>query len=152
MGNLNAVARQRAVMTTIADLIVAAAVGKGLRVAVGCVDPDKMTFADHLTRALHARGRPCRCLSPSQRPSEANLRQTVALITSGGPDPDENELCRIDIHLSMYQPVVAAPGLAPARSAGDDGDADIVVDYADPRGPAIRHIGSILSPPVADKR
>jgi hypothetical protein len=140
MGNLNAVARQRAVMTTIADLIVAAAVGKGLRVAVGCSDPDKMTFADHLTRALHARGRPCRCLSPNQRSADAGQRSNVALITSGGPDPDENELCRIDIQLAMYA----------ARPVTDDRDADIVVDYADPRGPAIRHIGTTLSSLRAD--
>src|SRR5215216_1792366 len=118
MGNLNAVARQRAVMTTIADLIVAAAVGKGLRVAVGCSDPDKMAFADHLTRALHARGRPCRCLAPSQRAADAGPRTNVALITSGGPDPDENDLCRVDIHLDTFA----------VRAVTDGRDADIVVD------------------------
>jgi hypothetical protein len=54
MDTLATTARQRAVMATIADLIVAAAAGKRLRVAVGCTHPDETAFVEHLTRAPYA--------------------------------------------------------------------------------------------------
>jgi hypothetical protein len=145
MENLCSVARQRAVMTKVADLIVAAARGRGLRVAVGCADPNKMAFADHLTRALYARGRPCRCLPSSRtQPAGTAVLPTTALITSDGPD--DSDLCRIDIHLSITA-AEQQPAAAPAP-AGDHRRPDIVVDVADPDGPAIRHIGATLSPPI----
>ncbi len=156
--NLAGIARERTVMTTIADVIVAAAAGKNLRVAVGCTHPDEITFADQLTRALHARGRPCRCLPPRPGPAVAACSAgpsrvsgpIVAVITSGTADLDETDLCRIDIRLD----IPAAPDL-PAddqpdvrgRRLADDHQPDIVVDYRDADGPVIRHIAPALTPP-----
>src|SRR5436190_22584272 len=102
MDTLAAVARRRAVMTTIADLIVAAAAGRTLRVAVGCTHPDITGFVDQLTQALHARGRPCRCQPSSpeavRRDGSAPAGSpTVAVITSGLPGADDTDLCRINI-------------------------------------------------------
>jgi hypothetical protein len=169
MENLAAIARERAVMTTIADVIVAAAAGKSLRVAVGCADSDESAFADHLTRALHARGRPCRCLSPRPSPAAAagstpvhrpGSGPTITVITSGAPGPDETELCRIDIQLHTPTPAVESespsgrpePDAYAGRSAGDDHEPDIVVDYHESVGPAIRHIVPTLSPPLLDQQ
>ena len=131
MSGLGPVSRRRAVLATIADVIVAVAAGKGLRVAIACADPDTLAFADQLTRALHARGRPCRYLSPKPQSGVAPVA-LVALISSGGSDPDETELCRVDIRLTRQA------GPVPADPTG--GDVDILIDYADPAGPAIRHI------------
>jgi hypothetical protein len=160
MDSLLTVARRRAVMTTIADVIVAAAAGKSLRVAVGGPHPDETTFADHLTRALHARGRPCHCLPPKPRPATAGGRTPhsqatspiVAVITSAAPSPDETDLCRIDIRLDTpAQPTGSdAPTHVQPDGHGpcpvDDHPPDIVVDYHDPAGPVIRHIVSALTP------
>lgn len=55
MADLSKLARERATLAAVADAIVAAAVGKGLHVAVACPD-SQVAFAGHLTRALHARG------------------------------------------------------------------------------------------------
>jgi hypothetical protein len=144
MDSLPTVARQRAVMTTIADVIVAAAAGKSLRVAVAGTHPDEITFADQLTGALHARGRPCRCLPPKLGPA----------ITSGAPGPGETDLCRVDIRLDIPAPPTGSnvpthaqpEGHGPC-DVGDDNQPDIVVDYRDPAGPVIRHIVPTLTPP-----
>src|SRR5437016_3044807 len=142
--SLAAIARQRSVMATIADAIMAAAVGKSLRVAVGWSTPDETAFAGQLTRALLARGLPCRCL-----PAQANATcladppgntPMVAVITSGAAGLDESDLCRIDIHLhTPVRPAAAdlsAPGGEPdrpSRYTADHGHwPDIVVDYLDP--------------------
>jgi hypothetical protein len=162
MDSLPTVARQRAVMTTLADVIVAAAAGKSLRVAVAGTHPDEITFADQLTGALHARGRPCRCLPPKPGPATADDRpphnQTsspnVAVITSGAPGPDETDLCRVDIRLDIPAPPTGSnvpthaqpEGHGPC-DVGDDNQPDIVVDYRDPAGPVIRHIVPTLTPP-----
>ena len=161
MDTLAAIARQRAVMTTIADMIVAVAVDKSLRVAVGSAHPDEIGFADHLTQALHARGRPCRCLR-AKSSTKADLSTlvksrvgspTVAVITSGSPGVDEADLCRIDIELHTPIPVAAAVDSAhrqpdehiPCALGADE--ADIVVDYLDPDGPTIRHVRPTLTLP-----
>src|SRR5437016_14488145 len=113
MESLATIARRRTVMTTIADLIVAAAAGKTLRVAVGCTHPDDIGFADLLTQALHARGRPCRCLPSSIQAvrcdgSTPAGSPTVTVITSGSPGGDDTDLCRIDIEVHLSIPVSAA--------------------------------------------
>lgn len=51
MDSLVDAARHRAVLTTVADVIVAAATDKSLRVAVGGTHPNEVIFADYLTRA-----------------------------------------------------------------------------------------------------
>jgi hypothetical protein len=61
-GSLVGAGRQRAVLTTVADVIVAAAAGRDIRVAVGYTRPAQAGLVDLLVRALHARGRPCRCV------------------------------------------------------------------------------------------
>jgi hypothetical protein len=129
--SLAAIARQRSVLATIADAITAAAVGKSLRVAVGWSDPDEGAFADQLTRALLARGLPCRT---------AMVTGMVAVITSGAAGRDETDLCRVDIRLHT-----------PSRPTADhSGGPDIVVDYLDPDGPIIRHIVPTLVVPTLD--
>ena len=148
-------ARRRAVMTKVADLVVAAAAGKTLRVAVECAHPDETGFADQLTQALHARGRPCRCLPPNpdlapaygSTPDDA---PTVTVITGGPPaGADDTDLCRIDIEL--YTPAPAEPAHPRTdereRSLPGQHAPDIVIDLLSPDGPTIRHIQPTLTPP-----
>ena len=161
MDTLATTARQRAVIATIADLIVAAAAGRTLRLAVGCTRPDESAFVEHLTGALHARGRPCHRLAPKPGPittdgytpahSQADT-PTVAVITSGTPGPDENDLCRITIELHTPTQVTKSVAAAHREPDGQDLSAvgghepDIIVDYVDPGGPTLRHIGPALTP------
>jgi hypothetical protein len=138
---LQAVARERAVMSTVADVIVAAANGKGLRVAVGCAEPGETVFADQLTRALVARGRACRCVSANRLPGAepalfaGTADRTVAVITSGAAGSGDTDLCRIDIQVNTG-------GSEPAADA--DGEPDIVIDYRHPDGPMIRYIRAVI--------
>lgn len=144
---LEAVARERAVMSTVADAIVAAATGKGLRVAVGCADPAETVFADQLTRALVARGRACRCVSAKRPPttdhtmstdhtvSTDQAGRTVAVITSGLAESGDTDLCRIDIEVNID----------PSDAVAEDGyQPDIVVDYRHPDGPMIRYVRAVI--------
>lgn len=157
MDTLAAIARQRAVMDTVADLIVVAAAGKTLRVAIGCTHPDEAAFADQLTRALHARGRPSHCLAPKAKPLTSDGcmpagSPTVAVITGRAPASDENDLCRINIQLHTYTEVTASVAAANRELDGQDRcnldgqEPDIIVDYLDPGGAAIHHIGPALTP------
>jgi hypothetical protein len=143
-GGLKAVARERAVMSTVADVIVAAATGRGLRVAVGCAGPDETVFADQLTQALVARGRACRCVS-AKRPvgtehtaSTTPVGPTVAVITSGVTGSGDTNLCRIDIQVNTR-------ASDPASKVGCQ--PDIVIDYRHPDGPTIRYIMPALPVP-----
>lgn len=161
MDTLATVARQRRVMATIADLIVTAATGKALRVAVGWSRPEETPFVDQLTRALHARGRRCHYRAPEPHcattdgPTPAHAQAggpMVAVITSGGPGADENELCRINIQLETPAHVSASaaaaqrePDTRDPRSVGGH-QPDIIVDYGNPGGPAVRHIVPALTP------
>lgn len=153
-------ARQRAVLATIADLIVAAAVGQTLRVAVGCARPDETDFADQLTEALHARGRPGHCLTAKSRPvTNAGYTPargdadgpTVAVITSRTPDADETDVCRINIQLCAPNRDIPPPASAYRGADGQHRgsvvgeEPDIIVDYLDPGGAAIRHLGPALA-------
>jgi hypothetical protein len=158
MDTLATIARQRALIATIADAIMTAAAGKSLRVAVGWSGTEETVFADQLTRALLARGLPCRCVQSRSNPTEPGGITAVppggcpmvAVITSGVTDGDEGETCRIDIRLdaptrparSGSFPPGPGPG-GPDLGAVDDHRPDIVVDYVDPDGPTIRHL---LSP------
>lgn len=157
MDPITATAGHRAVMATIADLIVAAATGRTLRVAVGCTRPDETTFAHQLTEALHARGRPGHCLTAKPKPITTGPSASahrdgdgdgpmIAVITSGALDADETDVCRVNIQLSTPKRF-APPAASPARGA--DGrhrdraggqEPDIIIDYLDPGGPAIRHL------------
>jgi hypothetical protein len=158
MDTLARIARRRAVMTTVADLIVAAAAGKTLRVAVGCTHPDETGFADKLTQALHARGRPCRCLPCNPGPvaddgSTPAGRPTMAVITSGSPAADDTDLCRIDIEVHTPVPVSDPPDSAQPKADGQSRSTrarhapDIVIDDLSPDGPTIRHIQPSLTSP-----
>jgi hypothetical protein len=148
-GGLKAVARERAVMSTVADVIVAAATGRGLRVAVGCAGPDETVFADQLTRALVARGRACRCVA-AKRPvgtdhmaSTTPVGRAVAVITSAAAGSGDADLCRIDIQVNTR-------ASDPASEAGCR--PDIVIDYRHPDGPTIRYIMPALPVPPAGHR
>ncbi|MGC5020685.1 hypothetical protein [Micromonospora sp. DT47] len=158
---LSAISRERVVLATVADVIVAAAVGKGLRVAVACPD-SHLTVVGHLARALHARGRACRCLVPTPTlPSVARLPLadpeasdlTVTVITGETRAPSNDESCRITIHVTTHAPTAPTTG-ALHQQASDgrpdiDPHPDIVLDYHDQSGPTIRHIVAQLSPPPA---
>jgi hypothetical protein len=144
-------ARERVVMTTIADRIVAVAAGRNLRVVIGAAHPDESGFADHLTRALHARGRPCLCVGSSPDPAAADGRPapgrltvpTVAVITSMTGGSDQRPPYQVHIRLDH------ATERAESSGAAMDGDTagnqpggaqpDIIVDTG-PAGPAIRRI------------
>jgi hypothetical protein len=156
-----AVARERVVVGTIADLIVAAAAGRTLRVGVAWTQPAQGAFVELLNRALHDRGRACRSLAPKNHPvaGDASGRAhsaaggpAVAVITSGITDPDDKELCRIDVELHSL--VQSAAPVAPACQGHDrqgtcsagDRQPDVIVDYLDPAGPTIRHIRLGLTP------
>jgi hypothetical protein len=161
MDTLAKVTRQRRVMASLADLIVTAAAGKALRVAVAWTQPDETPFVDHLARALHARGRSCHYVGPRPDPVTTGGPAPaqgqaggpmVAVITSGGPGAHENELCRIDIQLTRPTHVSASP--AAAQRETDTRDAptmggkqpDIIVDFWDPEGPTLRHVVPALLP------
>jgi hypothetical protein len=122
-------ARQQTVMATVADSIVAAATGKTLRVAVGYTHPDGTAFADHLTRALHARGRSCHCRPAKPKSTMAAGCMpahnqaggvTVAVITSGACGPDETDVCRINLQLHTPAGVVASIASAQREPDGRD--------------------------------
>jgi hypothetical protein len=76
----------------------------------------------------------------------------VAVITSGGPAADENELCRINIQLETLTQVSAPVAASqrepdardPRRVVGHQ--VDIIVDYCNPGGPTLRHIVPALMP------
>lgn len=160
MLELSAIARERVVLATVADVIAAAAVGKGLRVAVACPD-SQVTVIGYLARALHARGRACRCLVSRPVPASAGRLPsvdleasdlTVMVITDGTCAPND-EVCRVNIRVTTDAPTTAATR-TPHRRASDlhpdaDPHPDIVLDYHDPSGPTIRHIAPQLSPPLA---
>lgn len=160
MQTITTTARQRAVTATIADLIVATAAGRTLRVAVGCTRPDETAFADQLTQALHARGRPGHCLMAKSQPVIADgyprahsdaEGPIVAVIASGTPGPEETDLCRINIQLYTPNPVTPPAGCTDRGAGGQrrgsvgGQEADIIIDYLDPSGPAIRHLGPALA-------
>jgi hypothetical protein len=162
--SLTAVTRHRTVVATIADAIVAAAVGRSLRVVVGWSDPGETAFADRLTRALVARGLACQCLLSSSRFDGADSRtagplgnSSMAVISSGAAGLDESDLCRVDIQLSTRSVGHGSPALGQephrqARYAVEGGRRpDIIVNYLDPDGPAIRHIVPILKPAVSTR-
>ena len=156
--SLTAVARQRTVLATIADAIVAAATGKQLHVVVGCTGPDETGFADHLARALHARGRLCQCVplrpgpdSPA-RPNGHRDARLATVIVGGSPDPSGSTPCRVGIRLEtaatagpgdLRRPTDFATGDPSAENVHEH--ADIVVDYHDPDGPVIRNIQPTLA-------
>lgn len=150
MLDLSSVARERSVLTTVADAIVAAAAGRGLRVAVACPD-SQLALVDHLAQALHARGRACRSLVSTPDPSRAvrmrsdgdDSDSTVVLVSSDASGPTD-DVQRVTIRVT---------GDA-ARAGGDDGGSqrageppDIHLDCRDRHGPTIRHIAPFLSTP-----
>jgi hypothetical protein len=156
MNDLARMARHRAVMTTIADVIVAAAVGRSLRVAVGSTHPDELVFADHLTQALIARGRPCRCLpAPTPALAAGSGRHrlpdgpNIAVLLGGATSRAESAPCRVDIRLRSSVPVAPVSASPHLPTAGEGHSPDIVVDYLNPDGPTIRYMADRLT---ADRR
>ncbi|WP_157746539.1 hypothetical protein [Micromonospora inositola] len=153
--DLTATARERAMLATVADAIIAVAAGKGLCVAVACPD-SQVAFVGHLTRALHARGRACRCLAsnPSQ-PNATRLTSsdheaggsTVMVITSGTLAPSDEEVCQVSIRVTTGGPITPESGQTSGGHADPDHGPDIVLDYHGPSGPKIRHIAPKLALP-----
>ncbi len=161
MDAITTTARQRAVTATIADLIVTAAAGRALRVAVGCTRPDENAFADQLAEALRARGRSGRCLTARSKPvTTAGYApadhagadgSTVAVITSRTTDADETDVCRINIQLCAANRTnpsavsVNRPADGQQRGSVVGQEPDIILDYLNPGGAAIHHLGPALA-------
>jgi hypothetical protein len=148
---LAAVARRRAVLTTVADLIVTAAAGKTLRVAVECTHADETGFVDQLAQALYARGRPCRCLPGDPDPAADGATpaggRTVSVITSGSTAADDTELCRINIEVRTSDSLPsesALPRTEPPRT-DERHTPDLIIEDLGPDGPRIRHIQPALA-------
>ncbi|MGC1212003.1 MAG: hypothetical protein WA890_12150 [Micromonospora sp.] len=152
--DLDAIARERTVLAAVADAIVAASVGKGLRVAVACPN-SHLALADYLAQALHARGRACRCLPMRPDPEDArsgppdrqDSSSTVVMLTIG-LDPDVDRGVR-RVNISVIARVQRdsevshhASGEAYSRATGDS---DIIIDYRDPKGPVIRYMAPELA-------
>ncbi|WP_446217405.1 hypothetical protein [Micromonospora sp. IBHARD004] len=155
MLDLSSIAREREVLSGVADAIVAAAVGRGLRVAVTCPD-SHLAFVGQLARALHARGRACRCLVSKPNPSAASSpsdhgepESALAVITSEPFAQTDDDVQRVNIDVIAGAP--PAPRRAVShRQTGDgapdaDDQLDVVLEYHDPDGLIIRHIAPYLS-------
>ncbi|MGR6318305.1 hypothetical protein Q2K19_01285 [Micromonospora soli] len=156
MSDLSAAARERAALATVADAIVAASVGRGLRVAVVC-PTSHLDVVDHLAQALHARGRACRCLPVDPEREDdvgvpADRHQTgpaVVVITSGLAAESDRAVHRVNITVTAGLPVARAGELdrqkrAEAPSAAR-GEADIILDYREAAGPRIRYMSPHLT-------
>lgn len=156
--DLSAVARERAVLATIADAMVTASVGRGLRVAVACPDTH-LAVVDHLAQALHVRGRPCRSLVSKPNPSSTGSvpsrpeenRSTVLVVSSGPSGKTDDDVERVDINVTVGAPRDHRGDLSHQRPDEGHTDADhepdIILAYHEPDGPTIRHMASHLSPP-----
>ncbi|MEU4639492.1 hypothetical protein [Micromonospora sp. NPDC023814] len=159
MHDLSAVAREREVLSAVADAIAAATVGRSLRVAVTCPD-SHLTFVGQLTRALHARGLACRCVVSKPNPSVAGLpsesgepESTLAVITSDPFAQTDADVQRVNID------VTAGASPAPRRVAGHgqagdgtpdaDKQPDVVLEYHEPARLILRHMAPHLSRAVA---
>ncbi|MCW3842324.1 hypothetical protein ONA70_19685 [Micromonospora yasonensis] len=154
-------------LAAVADGIVTAAEGKALRVAVAG-SPSRLAFAGLLTRALHARGRACRCLTPAPETDRAAEQgadgSTIAMIVgeaqaAGDGEAQaagDGEVCGVSIRITE-RPREAGPSPASRvdeshRDGGPDSE-DIVLDYSDPHGPSIRQFSvpgvGPMAPPAA---
>ncbi|MFE9960142.1 hypothetical protein [Micromonospora sp. NPDC005299] len=142
--NLLSSAREREVLAAVADGIITAAAGAALRVVVTC-SPSHLPFAGQLTKALHARGRACRCLvpSPDGPPSDdaeairqAAAGQAIAMIVEGTPTSG-GEVCRISIRISHDSREASPSPTSSEQADGSGRDPDVIVDYSDPDGPTI---------------
>lgn len=148
MTDLSAIARERATLATIADAIVAASADKGLRIEVAC-PASRLAVVDHLTQALHARGRVCRYRPAGSKPGEAGDPHPVrgqhgsgvVVITGGLATGTDRGVLRVGVR------VTAGPGQDVFPAGGDP---DIVLDYQDPDGPTIRYLAPHLS--AGDRR
>ncbi|MFC8615764.1 hypothetical protein ACFT9M_04995 [Micromonospora purpureochromogenes] len=150
MSDVSAIARERAALTTIADAIVAASVGRGLRVVLDCPNTH-LALVDHLAQALHARGRACRCLPndagglPRDRHEHGS---TIVVITSGLAT--ETDRFAQHVNISVIASTTAPGGNAGYREtggapSGESGEPHIILDYGDPDGPVIRYLASHLT-------
>ncbi|MFC4148476.1 hypothetical protein ACFO0M_19660 [Micromonospora mangrovi] len=155
MSDFSAITRQRAALTTIADAIVAASVGRDLQVIMDCPNTH-LALVDRLAQALHARGRACHCL-PTQSPQEdagdlAATRQehdsTVVVITSGSVTESHHPVQRVSISVTAAAtgtPDDTVDQEGRDNRAGESAQPDIVLDYRDPDGPRIRHLAPRLT-------
>lgn len=156
MPDLSAIARERAALATIADTIMAASVGKGLRVAVACPN-SHLAVVDHLAQALHARGRACRCLPAKPNPVGASgpppdrheNNSTIVVITSGSAGETDRGVQRLNITVAAAVPT-PPDGDVSHQKTGEPhpaavGVPDIILDYQDPDGPLIRYMAPHLS-------
>ncbi|MCM0676846.1 hypothetical protein NCC78_19460 [Micromonospora phytophila] len=157
MLDLSSVARERAVLATVANAIVAAAAGRGLQVAVACPDAH-LALVDHLAQALHARGRACHCqISKSNPSSAAGVRSrgdengSALMVLTSGPSGQTDDVQRVNIRVTGNAPPALGGAVTHQRAGEPHADADhepdILLDYHDPDGPTIRHIAPHLSPP-----
>lgn len=157
MPDFSGIARERAALATIADAIVAASVGKGLRIAVAC-PASQLAVVDYLAQALHARGRASR-LTASPRPAAAGdlppgqqaSRLTLVVITSGGVTDLDRGVLRVSISViststgAWHRDEVSHQESGEAESPPPGGTRDIMLECREAYGPRMRYIAPFLS-------
>lgn len=155
--DLSVVARERTALSTIADAIAAASIGKGLRVAVSCPSTHR-ALVDYLAQALHARGRICRCLpgepdlddGSGLLPERHEEGRTVVVIVSGLAMETDRGVRHVSISVTAGIPTQDSGDVSHQETSEPTsstvGEPDIVLDYRDPHGPLIRYMAPHLSP------
>ncbi|SCL27117.1 hypothetical protein GA0070624_3436 [Micromonospora rhizosphaerae] len=139
-------------LTVIADAVVQASVGKGLRVAVACPN-SHLALVDHLAQALHARGRACRCLPMTPNPRDAvppdrQATGSTIVVIASGPNTEVDRGTR-RVNISVIADVQRDGELSHSESdeaySWATGDSDIIIDYRNPDGPVIRYMAPYLA-------
>ncbi|WP_146167552.1 hypothetical protein [Micromonospora sp. MH33] len=153
MPDLSLAAREQAVLSAVADAIVAAAVGRGLRAAVTCPEA-LLPYVGQLVRTLHARGLACRCVvskhhsSDADSPSDHRASESVVAVITKPFAQHGDDVRRVNIEVTAGRP--AGPGgVASQRCDGDqdtDNQPDIVLEYHDTEGLVIGRMVPYLSP------
>ncbi|MGW5668337.1 hypothetical protein [Micromonospora sp. NPDC003776] len=148
MSDLSVVGRERVALAAIADAVVAASVGRGLRVAVTC-PAARLALVGHLAQALHARGRTCRCLPAEPDPSQPEGGPVLVVIVSGFDTETDRAVQRVNVRVTpagvpTARRAEAHPGNTDKPSAAG-GEPDIILDYGDPDGPLIRYMAPHLA-------
>ncbi|MGY0005920.1 hypothetical protein [Micromonospora sp. I033] len=150
MAQLSAKARERAALATIADAIVAASVGKGIRISMAC-PTSHLAVVDYLAQALHARGRACRCLTETPagahdlHPGRPVNAPTVVVITNGLVTETDRGVLRVNISVTSAAPPAGDPGTSHPEADSPAGAPDIILDYRETDGPLIRYMAPFLS-------
>lgn len=154
MPDLSSIAREREVLSAVADAIVAASVGKGLRAAVTCPEA-LLPYVGQLVRTLHARGLACRCVvskhhSPAtDSPPDHRASESVLAVITNQPFAQHGDgIRRVNIDMTAGGPAEPSGAVSQQCDADPDTDnqPDIVLEYHDSDGLVIRRMAPYLHP------